>query len=1147
MTSLFQLAPLPLDPADKFLDKQDLPEVQPRFILPELDDHISGPERLLGSLRGTSRYALQSLDLKSLSDSIDHTQSTAAENNTTSGQNERKPEDDPQDDVWSRAVEQAEAGPSRPTFKPIQTWDDTAKSSPFLSESSVFTFDAVVTSEEPMLHLPRLRKATATPVQHSKRILELMISSTMGTTTTEHLRWNSRNAKYVWSADGARPTGVQGTTAASAMEEFLVIGSAIRRLEIIIDEHSTRQLTPTHHALLHALSTYVTFIKHRLSTAIEARAERDISTWNEWISVTQDVRDLSETLCKVMNWPMSGSSALALPSKASSLLSHLHGHLLSMISVENTRHGGSPSTLALAYLLSQSSGPFIALLHAWIGLADSTIQDDDLDPSSQPWSDLGITRTLSRPMDDKWEFSFSSRRIPSFIPKEDRRTLFEAGKSLRLLRDASSGMHPLCAADWGIQSKWDWEGKTTRYSGQIEHHVRRVRREVQHWRYATQDRATGVSMSASIARLRSSQSSRKERKRIPADLLGQSHCSTALQDSLGGADSATPTRSPLRNNIELDKLWDLFSQPPGSHLTEQSHPEISKLWARTPLQGVQDFIAKHSTPTTGLLPGDSPTLPIFVSSHLLAPLLLHSSLISTSLVSLYLDDLRFLDHLDILRAFWLGGDVDFFERVSSALFGKEAGAGEALGLGRRARTRARLGLAPDVDGNPDVEADGEWGIGLGVGLSERAKWPPGGSELAYALRTTLVGEDAKVADRPSGPIWEEVEDRVSFAIKQLPEDQTGGRRAKWLNPQAIEALDFLYLSYSPPSSVAVLLPNTLMEKYQSIHNLLLRLNRCEVVLKSMYWPVLHHSTFMEEPLKTGVDTGLKRQSARVVLKQSRERQRKTLWPADAAVERKVQQLRFRMAHFVTALARYTFDIAIGSKWTIMRRRLERLRRRSPTPYRNENRPDSPSHHTDGDDSEVEEHGYDDLHLSDEEDDLNENVASLYQLRSVHSLVLYHNLTLDRMMRACLLGPQAGQQVTFKILMTLLGLVLDLGKVLVEVDRGLKGWQDGKKKVDTVYKEWVEKEAVFLHALERLSLRTTAKDRDDGEERQGDETERDLRVLLAGENEHGTELDAEGKRGKTGTEANDLQELLLRLRLGTAHETRVGRYADDERL
>lgn len=248
-----------------------------------------------------------------------------------------------------------------------------------------------------------------------------------------------------------------------------------------------------------------------------------------------------------------------------------------------------------------------------------------------------------------------------------------------------------------------------------------------------------------------------------------------LSSRRGSELLVTETSVSVELDHPVDSLWAQFGLAPGSHLA----PTPTPLWAPSPLSTLQSFLQRHSE-SRRLLPPDSPSLPLYVSSHLLSPLLAHGKLVSTSLVSLYLDDLQLLLHYDILRDYFLGGNVSFFERVSAALFGKdEAGAGEALGLGKRARTRARLGLGGDDKGDQE---GGVWGIGLGLGLSERARWPPGGAELAYALRTTLVGEEERTEGGEAS-----VEDRISFAVKSLPEDDKEGRRARWLDPQGESA------------------------------------------------------------------------------------------------------------------------------------------------------------------------------------------------------------------------------------------------------------------------------------------------------------------------------------------------------------------------
>lgn len=853
----------------------------------------------------------------------------------------------------------------------------------------------------------------------------------------------------------------------------------MRRLELIIDSQSNLPLTSTHHALFHALGTYLTYIKDHLTCAATECHEQGSSRWNSWMLATRHVRQLAETLCDVVRWPTSSSEAHALPSRASTLLTHLYGQFMAILSTSASQH--HPSAIAVAYLLSQASAPFLSLLQSWLGFPG--IDEEDQSPGSQPWTDLGISRKLAG---DAWKYEFSAGRMPGFVPKEARRILYEAGKSLRTLKVATHGLHPLCNIEQAIDIRWTWGDSE---KSELENYVRHIQKQVDHWHRHQ------LSQSSSN-RLTQIHTQGEEDKEDYMEF-------NKLNQSRHEEDALYP-----RPESDIGGLWSLFNQPPGSQLSV-SHPHHSHsefpIWGPTPLTHLHSFISRHSSPNYPLLPPSCPTLSIFISNQILDPLLTHATLISTSLVSLYLHDLRFLDHLDVLRAFWLAGDAGFMERVSSALFGKDsAGAGEAVGLGKRARIRARLGLGEDDDRQ---DRDDDWGIGLGIGLSERSRWPPGGAELAYALRTTLLNYEDNDKKKPTGSVWEDVGDRVSFAVRELPEEEHSGKRARWLNPQAIEALDFLYLSYSPSVAIRDILPHQLMEKYQTIHNLILRLSRVDLVLRTMYWDMIHQFELSDEPHKVGVDL---RPSSR--LPRLRERSTRSLFPKGSIAQKRLQILRFRMTHFVNVFGRYVLDIAIGSNWDAMRRRLERLRKDCT----------GKAHNRPGASEEESDEAWLESTLHDEEVD---EIApsGIRRLQSIHSIVLYHNMVLDKICRACLLGPQSGQQVTFKILMVLFGLVLDLGKTVKEVERGVIGWEDGVEKVGEIEKEWHEKEATFLHALERLSLRSTHPKANTMD--RGDGIDQDLHVL------HSSAETANGGQvygNPEGLAGNDLRELWLRL-------------------
>lgn len=225
--------------------------------------------------------------------------------------------------------------------------------------------------------------------------------------------------------------------------------------------------------------------------------------------------------------------------------------------------------------------------------------------------------------------------------------------------------------------------------------------------------------------------------------------------SMSSAGSKWHSRpgSPLPSTPPSEPVdfWATLSQPPGYHL-----PQV---WKPAPLDDLENFIAYH---TDEPLLGNHPTLELYISSRLLSPLLTHAQLIAQALISLYLDDLAFLSHLDMLQEYWLGGNAGFVERVGTALFTPDGGTSSLLS--RRDRQRAK-----------GKDADEDLGMGLGLGLSDRRHWPPGGGKLAFALRMTLLDEK-----QPHERGWK-VEDLVSFAIHGLP-DEDDARRAKWLDP-----------------------------------------------------------------------------------------------------------------------------------------------------------------------------------------------------------------------------------------------------------------------------------------------------------------------------------------------------------------------------
>ncbi|ORX36749.1 Spc98 family-domain-containing protein [Kockovaella imperatae] len=996
------------------LELSTLSSLGPLFTLPKLDENAAGTDRLLSKAQ-----AVRVTQAKGSKDeSIPVEQSKGKE---------RADELEPttsrlRSTAWTDLLNTT----SNRVFQPLQTWDEFAAPSssknPVLSRTAPRLFESLITLDAKETRLPHLQaRDAAEDICQSSELLPLLMQSTLGLNTASQLVWDEQTARFQLA-----PNLIIADLSHPALQflasSFLDVGTSIRRLEIVIDRHATTPMTATHHAFLHALSTYLSHLKRALSATVNSVPR--------WRNIELDsISRVTHLLCDLVGWSLGSRRPTSLPSRASYLLNGIYSRLLAHISTSSTI---TEETLALAYLLQECSTPVLSLLHSWLGLSSSDALHEDEDPISQPWTDIGITR--KRLSGGRWEYDLKLRHMPGFISEETAEEIFNAGKSLRLLREASPD-HPLSHASYSLPVKWKWAESSSSHPS-IRDRQRELADDVEHWR---QSKRQGFS------------ARQKERKPMPRFL----------------SPSSPVAIGPTAENELLEDL----SGPPGSHLPHGT------LWAPAPMDTLEAFLRRFNGQS--LLPFDTPTLPIYVQSVILTPLLTHAKLLSASLVSVYLEDLSLLDHLDVLWAFFLGGDIGFTDRANAALFGKDhAGAGEALGLGRRARTRARMGLTPARKGQaePLIE-EADWGIGLGLGLSERNQWPPGGAELAYALRTTLFEETR----RKESPVWQSIEDRVSFTLKDLPEEKDG-ERAKWMNPQAIEALDFLYLSYSPDRSIRHLLPTSLMAKYQRIHNFLLRLARVETVLRSMYHDVTHQISSALSS-KRGVDL-VERPRASTP---GTTRDRKLVFPTLPRKEHLVNCLRFRMTAFVTNLARYILDVAIGKNWQAMRRTLERIKKGS----------------VDLDASETEE----------------EPISPT--LQSIHSLETYHHLVSDRILRSTFLLIQSpSSQKAYGILMQLFGLVLDLGKLLKMVQLGADE-DRGAADVDKIFDVWNMTEAAFMHTLERLAWRNN-------------------HTSLSQNEEHG-DLALLTEHESSDIGPNDLADLLIRLRLD-APSARRGKWA-----
>ncbi|CAI7625185.1 unnamed protein product [Penicillium palitans] len=411
---------------------------------------------------------------------------------------------------------------------------------------------------------------------------------------------------------------------------------------------------------------------------------------------------------------------------------------------------------------------------------------------------------------------YQADHMPSFIPADQARSVFESGRSLQLLKRShprhpiarrdvlsrTSGLHLHCATTWAdieqIQTKaQDYES--------------RLRAEIK--RYHKGDLSLQDSPSNVVTK--------------NVDQIADTEVTTAAFE-LFDIDDEKNASGPVTDHKALSK--DDFNQ-----LLDKARG------VETENTNVASYLGPELT--SGL--------------HLsLAPILSSQALlIDYSCLHLLFKEHRIRHHLNMQWRFQLLGEGSFVARLSNSLFDPEMESGER----KAGKVRS--------------------GVDTGLRLGSRDTWPPASSELRLVLigllgdcyfGSTSTEDDEKTHIQKDN----ELPGGLSFGIRELTDEEI--ERCK--NPNAIEALDFLRLQYTPPEVLESLITARSLNKYDRLFKHLLRLIRMVSAVKGL----------------------IRDSTARVSLA--------------GDTHNVYQKFRVDAQHFVLAVSDYCFHIGIGSIW-----------------------------------------------------------------------------------------------------------------------------------------------------------------------------------------------------------------------------------------
>ncbi|KAG8895859.1 hypothetical protein FRB99_000311 [Tulasnella sp. 403] len=483
------------------------------------------------------------------------------------------------------------------------------------------------------------------------------------------------------------------------------------------------------------------------------------------------------------------------------------------------------------------------------------------------------------------------------------------------------------------------------------------------------------------------QAGTEERRTLAADQFPSPGIPVTIEET--PLDSADPTPTVDEGAKYKPEISDFrkFDLEPGAHLKKVVDPvekEVSKL-----RRLIQSF-PEH-------LPAGSPTLFYLIQTTVVDPLAAHCRLLSSSLLDLHFNDLHLLTHFDVLRRFMLFGDARFVANLRAALFDE-----------------GNFTDDPSLDGSgmqPSLDMQ-IWGVGLNRRLSTKGEWPPDGYSLSHSLRSVIYraldGDDDERADdsrEGERKVLQEAEWRMGFIIRK-DHDEGEDEQVSWADPMSIQALGFLRLQYRPPSTLDLLINADVMDKYQRVFDFLLCLLRADSVARANFATCFNKTPSKTNPFSTN--------------------------PKAEHLSRRINQ---HMQSFLSALIAYIFDSAIGSHWTTFTRRLQSLRRDTPS--------ESPQTETDERD-----------------------------LHDVFSIADYHSETLDKILTACLL--KSRHQAAGAALRKPLALILALGKLLRDAHTLRIGREGAFVKLTQLDKAWGAAILNLIKHLQSLDERGIAK-------------------------------------------------------------------------
>lgn len=679
----------------------------------------------------------------------------------------------------------------------------------YLTEAGPRVFDAALAADDDFLKVGNRHHDVVDSNIFATSVLALGLGR-----NSMFFTWNSEKRSFIATLPNFRVSGHTAQSLKGLLALFYECGNITKFLQDFVEKTYSSKKSPGRIALAESISTVLATIQSQLNVS-----RSDYESILQLQALFQPAHSVLTCFKRLVT--------KTLPKKSDeAILSTLFEE------IQFLEHRTDSLREILLEILSKVSKPWLEFTSEWIGLQREV---------GLPLTKNGHGKSFVKVDNKEWvdeaglelnepDFTLDHENIPSFVPLEDARVMFEVGRSLRVLRTHHIN-HPL--------SKMEV--------------VESVVPPTLEWRYSWQD------------------------------ILDVETKALKYEQDLTAALRTFSNPNPIMKTTVADSRYELynfdldfFGKSEGemqshvvasinqldSSLKEPQSPDKLKRLLRACLSSTLESLSKDDS--------------IFSPPISLAPLLSFNPIISAQArvvnsicMHLFFKSHNLRNHLSLQRDFHLLGNGVFSSRLSHALFDPELESAER-----------QKGVALS-------------GGSMGLRLGGRDTWPPASSELRLALMGLLT--ESYTSHQPSnissaGSYLERqgsLPGDLSFAVRDMSEEEI----QKCMDPNSIEALDFLRLSYKPPAPLESILTPIILYKYDQLFKQLLRTLRMLYVVSALFRDATDRTSSWQN------------------------------------IDSSAQKFRIEAHHFISSVCGYFFDTGIASTWSIFEKKLDEIEER----------------------------------------------------------------------------------------------------------------------------------------------------------------------------------------------------------------------------